>query len=270
MNLAALALLSGWFYVHGLPDWTTHAGALLVGATVLAVLNSGYLVRRPSRPSNPFMSPSYANALKAMEQARQSPSNQMREYTIEALLQIAGSMGTLSADQLMEAAGQLQRRGEYERMLESLASLPVAHEILRLAGQGHAFQVDDARVRLEGLLALIHAPELEDGHFEFVETDGVRLDALYPENAFDIPASEYAEPVHEPETPSVTPHYHINYEDVVSTTMQILPIDKISGLSLAQRRMLFSLVRRSMENANGKPSTADIREIKVWLVANSG
>ena len=278
LNLCALLALGAWVHFNGMPHWTTNAGAILIGSTALFSLNLGFLALSGQRHS-PAMgnSPGYANALAAIREGRASSVDALRRSSMQALYDAASPLGALSAERLTEAAGLLQRRGEYDKALEQLADAPVAREILSLANHVNTTPDDDAIIRLEGLLAFIHSREPDEGTLEILESVDVRLDALYPDEAFDPPtvdpsgggAPSAPSAPSAPTAQAAAPLRDINYEDVVSATLRIVPLEKISGLALSERRALFSRVRSIMQKTGNLPDASEISEIETWVAANS-
>jgi hypothetical protein len=186
---------------------------------------------------------------------------------MQALYDVASPMGSLSAERLVEATRRLRDRSEYDQALNALAALPVALEIIHLAGDRNAPNDVDAMIRLEGLLAFIHAREPEDVDVEIMETIDVRLDDLYTDAAFDLSHGnprENSVSAHE----IITHSRNIDYEDVVNATLRIVPIEQISGLPLAERRALFARVRNIMETGASQPNASQIEEIKAWVSDN--
>ena len=272
LNLCALLALGAWVHFNGMPHWTTNAGAILIGSTALFSLNLGFLALSGQRHS-PAMgnSPGYANALAAIREGRASSVDALRRSSMQALYDAASPLGALSAERLTEAAGLLQRRGEYDKALEQLADAPVAREILSLANHVNTTPDDDAIIRLEGLLAFIHSREPDEGTLEILESVDVRLDALYPDDAFDPPTVEPSGDTapSAPTAQAAAPLRDINYEDVVNATLRIVPLEKISGLALSERRALFSRVRSIMQKTGNLPDASEISEIETWVAANS-
>jgi hypothetical protein len=272
LNFCALLALGAWVYFNGMPHWTTNAGAILIGSTALFSLNLGFLALSGQRHS-PAMgnSPGYANTLAAIRESRASSIDALRRSSMQALYDAASPLGALSAERLTEAAGLLQRRGEYDRALEQLADAPVAREILSLANHVNTTPDDDAIIRLEGLLAFIHSREPDEGTLEILESVDVRLDALYPDEAFDPPTVDPSggSAPSAPSAQAAAPLRDINYEDVVNATLRIVPLEKISGLALSERRALFSRVRSIMQKTGNLPDASEISEIETWVAANS-
>lgn len=272
LNLCALLALGAWVHFNGMPHWTTNAGAILIGSTALFSLNLGFLALSGQRHS-PAMgnSPGYANTLAAIRESRASSIDALRRSSMQALYDAASPLGALSAERLTEAAGLLQRRGEYDKALEQLADAPVAREILSLANHVNTTPDDDAIIRLEGLLAFIHSREPDEGTLEILESVDVRLDALYPDEAFDPPTVDPSggSAPSAPSAQAAAPLRDINYEDVVNATLRIVPLEKISGLALSERRALFSRVRSIMQKTGNLPDASEISEIETWVAANS-
>ena len=268
LNFCSLLLLAAWAFANGTPDWTTQAGLIFIGTTFVCAINFCYLVFGGKRfSSQPVTSAGYADALAAMGETQGAARDALRSSSMQALYDLARPRGSLSAERLEEAARLLRDRGEYVRTLNALADFPVAREILYLAGDGNALVDIDAMIRLEGLLAFIHARESEAVSLEAMEFVDVRLDDLYTDAAFDLShdsphvdsASSHATITHLP---------HIDYEDVVKATLRIVPIEQISSLPLAERRALFARVRNIIENGVNQPNASQIEEIKAWVSDN--
>lgn len=269
LDLGALLLLAVWMYLFGIPDWTTQTGAIIIGSTVLLALNLGYLLFWPAKHSpKTGASAGYASALAAIAVARKASVDDFRRSTMSTLYDTASPLGSLSSERLIEAASLLQRRGEYEKVLAALADAPVALEIMYLAGKGNAAGNDDAMIRLEGLLAFIHAREPEDHGVEIMEMADVRLDALYQDAVFEM-APDYGHDILSSQDEPKAPSRDIDYEDVVNATLRIVSIEKISAIPLMQRRALFSRVRNIMEKSGSLPNADQVEEIKAWVSANS-
>ena len=268
LNLCALLLLAAWAFANGMPDWTTQAGLIVIGTTFICAINFCYLVFVGKRSSSqPVTSAGYADALAAIGETQGTARNALRSSSMQALYDLTRPRGSLSAERLEEAARLLRDRGEYVQTLNALADFPVAREILYLAGDGNALVDIDAMIRQEGLLAFLHAREPDEVGLEVMEVVDVRLDDLYTDAAFDL---SHASPhennasAHETTTHSRT----IDYEDIVSATLRIVPIEQISGLPLAERRALFARVRNIMETGASQPNASQIEEIKAWVSDN--